>query len=118
MHGVPILLKDNIYTDDSMTTAAGSYAFVGAKPPREATAVQKLREAGAILLGKTNLSEFANFRSTNASNGWSPRGGQTFGAYVPDQESQGSSSGSGVAVALGLAPVSLGTEASSTVLFI
>lgn len=73
--------------------------------------MHNLRKAGAILLGKTNLSEFANFRSTNASDGWSPRGGQTFGAFVPLQASEGSSSGLGVAVALGLAPAALGTEA-------
>ncbi|KAI7784840.1 hypothetical protein LA080_009159 [Diaporthe eres] len=113
LRDVPILLKDNIYTEDRMTTSAGLYAFVGARPAREGTAVHNLRKAGAILLVNSNLSEFANFRSTNASDGWSPRGGQTFGAFVPLQASEGSSSGSGVAVALGLAPAALGTEALS-----
>ncbi|KAK5652961.1 hypothetical protein OQA88_9440 [Cercophora sp. LCS_1] len=98
-----------------MATSAGSYALLGSSPPREASVIERLRKAGAIILGKSNLSEFANFRSTNATNGWSPRGGQTWGAFVPGQASQGSSSGSGVAMPLGLAPGSLGTETDGSI---
>ncbi|KAH6630995.1 glutamyl-tRNA amidotransferase subunit A [Chaetomium sp. MPI-SDFR-AT-0129] len=115
LHGVPILVKDNICTNDGMATSAGSFAFLGSSPPREATVISRLRRAGAVILGKTNLSEFANFRSTDATNGWSPRGGQTWGAYIPGQASEGSSSGSGVAMALGLAPGSLGTETDGSI---
>lgn len=107
---MPILLKDNIYTNDRTNTTAGSYAFLGARKAEEGTIVTRLREAGAILLGKTNLSEWANFRSTNATGGWSARGGQTLGAFVKKQASGGSSSGSAVAISLGLATISLGTD--------
>lgn len=115
LHGVPILLKDNIYTNDRTNTTAGSYAFLGARKAEEGTIVTRLREAGAILLGKTNLSEWANFRSTNATGGWSARGGQTLGAFVKKQASGGSSSGSAVAISLGLATISLGTDTDGSI---
>jgi amidase len=93
-----------------METTAGSYALVGAKPEKEASVVSKFRKAGAIILGKTNLSEWANFRSTLSSSGWSPRGGQTMGIYYPNSQPSGSSAGSGVATSLGLCVASLGSE--------
>jgi amidase len=83
LHGIPILLKDNIATADRMMTTAGSLALAGAKPPKDAFIVERLREAGAVMLGKTNLSEWANFRSTHSSSGWSGRGGQTKNPYRP-----------------------------------
>ena len=95
-----------------MQTSAGSYALDGARFSHEAEVIKRLRRAGAIILGKTNLSEWANFRSHSSSNGWSARGGQTYGAFAPRQDPGGSSSGSAVAVALGLSVVSLGTEVS------
>ena len=94
LHGIPILIKDNIDTKDRMMTTAGSLALVGSKPARDAFIVQKLREAGAVILGKTNLSEWANFRSTKSSSGWSGRGGQTKNPYVLERNPCGSSSGS------------------------
>ncbi|KAI1087071.1 glutamyl-tRNA amidotransferase subunit A [Rostrohypoxylon terebratum] len=115
LHGVPILLKDNIYTNDRTETTAGSYAFLGARKAQEGTIITRLREAGAVILGKTNLSEWANFRSTNATGGWSARGGQTFGAFAEKQSSGGSSSGSAVAMSLGLATVSLGTDTDGSI---
>lgn len=116
LHGIPILIKNNIATDDLMNTTAGSFALIGAKVPRDATVAAKLRQAGAIILGKTNLSQWANFRSSNSSNGWSATGGQTYAAYHPLQDPSGSSSGSGVASSLGLALASLGTETSGSIL--
>lgn len=116
LHGIPVLLKDNIATDDRMQTTAGSLALLGAKPPRDAFVAWKLREAGAILLGKANLSEWANFRSTSSSSGWSARGAQTLNPYVLDRSPCGSSSGSAVAVAANLAAVSLGTETDGSIL--
>ncbi|KAL9623047.1 MAG: hypothetical protein Q9160_002561 [Pyrenula sp. 1 TL-2023] len=116
LHGIPILIKNNIATDDKMTNTAGSYALIGAKVPEDSTMAAKLRKAGAIILGKTNLSQWANFRSSNSSNGWSAYGGQTFGAYVPNQDPSGSSSGSGVSSSLGLALAALGTETSGSIL--
>ncbi len=116
LHGIPILLKNNIATADRMQNTAGSYALLGATVPRDSTMAAKLRQAGAVLLGKTNLSQWANFRSTNSSNGWSAYGGQTLGAYVENQDPSGSSSGSGVASSLGLALASLGTETSGSIL--
>ena len=110
LHGVPILIKANIATADKMTTTAGSFALYGATVPRDSGVAAKLRSAGAIILGKTNLSQWANFRSLNTSNGWSAYGGQTFGAYYPQQDPSGSSSGSGVAASIGLALAALGTE--------
>jgi amidase len=100
---------------DKMNNTAGSYALLGAKVPRDSTVAAKLRKAGAVILGKTNLSQWANFRSSNSSNGWSAQGGQVYGAYYPGQDPSGSSSGSGVASSLGLAAVSLGTETDGSI---
>lgn len=116
LHGIPILLKNNIATDDEMNNTAGSYALLGAKVPSDSTMAAKLRKAGAILLGKTNLSQWANYRSNNSSNGWSAYGGQTEGAYFPGQDPSGSSSGSGVSSSLGLALACLGTETDGSIL--
>ena len=110
LHGVPIALKDNIATHDRMHTTAGSLALAEAVPERDAFIVRKLRESGAIILGKTNLSEWANFRSTHSSSGWSARGGQTRNPYALDRSPSGSSSGTGAAVAASLAAVGVGTE--------
>jgi len=110
LFGVPILLKDNIDTGDGMLTTAGSLALVGSKRPRDAFIVRKLREAGALILGKTNLSEWANFRSTHSSSGWSGRGGQTRNPYALNRNPCGSSSGSAAAIAADLAVVAVGTE--------
>lgn len=99
-----------------MNNTAGSYALLGAKVPRDSTVAAKLRKAGVIILGKANLSQWANFRSSNSSNGWSAHGGQVYGAYYPDQDPSGSSSGSGVASSLGLALASLGTETDGSIL--
>ncbi|KAF2680816.1 amidase signature enzyme [Lentithecium fluviatile CBS 122367] len=116
LHGLPILIKNNIATADLMNNTAGSYALLGAKVPRDATVAAKLRKAGAVILGKTNLSQWANFRSTNSSNGWSAHGGQVYGAYYPGEDPSGSSSGSGVSSSLGLAAASLGTETDGSIL--
>src|SRR6266516_4267588 len=116
LHGIPILLKDNIATADAMQTTAGSLALVGSRPPRDAFVVQKLRQAGAIILGKTNLSEWANFRSNASSSGWSGRGGQGRNPYVLDRTPCGSSSGSASAIAANLAAASLGTETDGSIL--
>ncbi|GAB1310578.1 Amidase domain-containing protein [Madurella fahalii] len=116
LHGIPILLKDSIATDDKMENTAGSYALLGARVPEDSTVVAKLREAGAVILGKTSLSQWAHFRSLNTSNGWSAIGGQTEGAYFPRQDPSGSSSGSGVASSLGLALAALGTETHGSIL--
>lgn len=116
LHGIPILIKNNIATADQMNNTAGSYALLGSKVPSDSTVAAKLRKAGAILLGKTNLSQWANYRSDNSSNGWSAYGGQTEGAYYPGQDPSGSSSGSGVASSLGLALGSLGTETDGSIL--
>jgi amidase len=116
LHGIPILIKNNIATKDKMNNTAGSYALLGAKVPRDSTMAKKLRQAGAVILGKTNLSQWANYRSDNTSNGWSAYGGQTEGAYYPKQDPSGSSSGSAVASSLGLALASLGTETDGSIL--
>ena len=116
LHGIPILLKDNIATLDKMETTAGSLALVGSRPARDAFVAQKLREAGAVLLGKANLSEWANWRSTSSSSGWSARGGQTRNPYVLDRTACGSSSGSAVAIAANLAAASLGTETDGSII--
>ena len=116
LHGIPILIKGNIATADKMTTTAGSFALYGATVPKDSGVAGKLRRAGAIILGKTNLSQWANFRSVNSTNGWSAYGGQCEGAYIPDQDPSGSSSGSGVAASLGLALACLGTETSGSIL--
>ncbi len=111
LHRVPVLLKDHIWTLNKSLTTAGSYALLGGKSTEEASIVTRLRKAGAILLGKANMSEWAIFRSMNSSDGWSPRGGQTMGPYYPRSSLEGSSSGSCVATALGLAFEAIGTEA-------
>jgi amidase len=115
LFGVPILIKDNIDTADAMHTTAGSLALVGSKPPRDAFIVGKLRAAGALILGKTNLSEWANFRSTRSSSGWSGRGGQTLNPYALNRNPCGSSSGSGAAIAADLAVVAVGTETDGSI---
>lgn len=115
LHGIPVLLKDNIDTGDQMPTTAGSRALAGSIAPDDATIVAKLRDAGAIILGKTNLSEWANFRSTHSSSGWSGLGGQTHNPYRLDCNPCGSSSGSGVAVAANLCVVALGTETNGSI---
>jgi amidase len=115
LHGIPILIKDNIATADSMQTTAGSLALSGSKVPRDAFVVERLREAGAVLLGKTNLSEWANFRSTHSSSGWSARGGQCRNPYALDRTPSGSSSGSGVAVAVNTCAVAVGTETDGSI---
>src|SRR5215213_8301845 len=115
LHGIPILIKDNIDTQDRMMTTAGSLALVGARPARDAFVAQKLREAGAVILGKTNLSEWANFRSNKSSSGWSGRGGQTRNPYALDRNPCGSSSGSGAAVAANLCAAAIGTETDGSI---
>ncbi|NVJ18831.1 amidase [Myxococcus sp. AM010] len=115
LHGIPVLLKDNIATADRMQTTAGSLALVGARPPRDAFIVERLRAAGAVILGKTNLSEWANFRSTRSASGWSARGGQTRNPYALDRTPSGSSSGSGAATAANFCAVSVGTETDGSI---
>ncbi len=116
LHGIPILLKENIATTDRMETTAGSLALLGARPAHEAFITQQLRAAGAVILGKANLSEWANFRSSGSSSGWSARGGQTRNPYVLDRTPCGSSSGSAVAVAANLVAASIGTETDGSIL--
>src|SRR5262249_61269376 len=106
----PLLLKDNIDTGDKMQTTAGSFALAGQPAVRDSTVAAKLRAAGAVILGKTNLSEWANFRSTHSSSGWSGRGGQCHNPYAIDRNPCGSSSGSGAAVAANLCVAALATE--------
>jgi amidase len=115
LHGIPILVKDNFATDDRMETAAGSLALVGSRVPRDAFVVKGLRDAGAVILGKANLSEWANFRSTQSSSGWSGRAGQCLNPYVLDHNPCGSSSGSGAAAAANLAAGTLGTETDGSI---
>ncbi|MBN1223554.1 MAG: amidase, partial [Candidatus Aminicenantes bacterium] len=115
LHGIPVLIKDNIDTADRMQTTAGSLALIGSKVSKDAFIVQQLRKAGAVILGKTNLSEWANFRSTRSSSGWSARGGQVKNPYVLDRSPDGSSAGSGVAVAANLCSVAVGTETDGSV---
>jgi amidase len=115
LHGIPVLLKDNIATTGRMHTTAGSVALLEATVPREAFLVGRLRAAGAVVLGKTNLSEWANFRSTHSSSGWSGRGGQCRNPYVLDRSPSGSSSGSGAAVAANLCAVAVGTETDGSI---
>ncbi len=115
LHGIPVLIKDNIATMDAMETSAGSLALVGAKAPRDAFVVKRLREAGAVVLGKTNLSEWANFRSTRSTSGWSSRGGLTKNPYALDRNTSGSSSGSGAAIAASLATLAVGTETDGSI---
>jgi amidase len=115
MHGIPVLIKDNIATHDRMSTSAGSLALDGVIAPRDAFLVGKLRAAGAVLLGKTNLSEWANFRSTQSSSGWSGRGGQCRNPYALDRNPCGSSSGTGAAISASFATVGIGTETDGSV---
>ena len=117
LHGIPIMLKDNYDTADKMQTTAGSLALVGAPTPKQdAFVVKKLRDAGAIIMGKTNLSEWANFRGNRSISGWSGRGGQTNSPYFLDQNPCGSSSGSGVAVSANLTAAALGTETNGSII--
>jgi len=115
LHGIPVLVKDNIDTADRMHTSAGSLALADSIAARDAFIVERLRAAGAVLLGKTNLSEWANFRSTRSTSGWSSRGGQTRNPYALDRNPCGSSSGSGTAVAASLCAVAIGTETDGSI---
>lgn len=116
LHGIPVLIKDNIATHDRMSTTAGSLALAGSIAPRDAFLVEQLRAAGAVILGKTNLSEWANFRGDRSTSGWSGRGGQTRNPYALDRNPSGSSSGSAVAVAANLCAVAIGTETDGSIL--
>jgi len=116
LHGIPILLKDNIATADRMETTAGSLALLRSRVPRDAFVAQQLRKAGTVLLGKTNLSEWSNFRSTASSSGWSGRGGQGLNPYVLDRSPFGSSSGAASATAANLTTVAVGTETNGSIL--
>ena len=115
LHGIPILIKDNIDTADHMQTTAGSLALMGSHAARDSFVAQKLREAGAVILGKTNLSEWANIRSSHSVSGWSGRGGLTRNPYALDRNPCGSSSGSGAAVAASLCALAVGTETDGSV---
>ncbi|MEW6168871.1 MAG: amidase [Pseudomonadota bacterium] len=115
LHGIPVLLKDNIDTGDRMLTTAGSFALVDSRPADDAFVVARLRAAGAVILGKTNLSEWANFRSTRATSGWSARGGQTRNPYGRERNPCGSSAGSAVAVAVAMTAVAVGTETNGSI---
>ena len=116
LHGIPVLIKDNIDTGDKMMTTAGSLALQGHKAANDAFIIKRLRESGAVLLGKTNLSEWANFRSNQSSSGWSSRGGQTRNPCVLDRNPCGSSSGSGAAVAANMCAVAIGTETDGSII--
>jgi amidase len=115
LHGIPVLIKDNIDTADRMMTTAGSLALVGSKPPKDSFVAQKLRAAGAVILGKTNLSEWANIRSSHSTSGWSGRGGQTRNPYALDRNPCGSSSGTGAGISANLAAVGIGTETDGSI---
>jgi amidase len=115
LHGIPVLIKDNIATADRMQTTAGSLALVGSKPPRDAFIAQKLREGGAVILGKTNLSEWANIRSNHSISGWSGRGGQTKNPYALDRNPCGSSSGTGAGISSNFAAIGIGTETDGSI---
>lgn len=115
LHGIPMLVKDNIDTGDKMMTTAGSLALEGHHAAEDAFIIKKLRAAGAVLLGKTNLSEWANFRSSRSTSGWSSRGGQTRCPYVLDRNPSGSSAGSGAAVAANLCTIAIGTETDGSI---
>ncbi|WP_231577960.1 amidase [Thermorudis peleae] len=115
LHGIPVLLKDNLDTADKLSTTAGSLALVGAKPPADSTVAARLRAAGAVILGKANMSEWANFRSIRSSSGWSARGGQGRNPYALDRNPCGSSSGSAQAVSANLAAISIGTETDGSI---
>ena len=115
LHGIPVLIKDNIGTADRMETTAGSLALLGARPAADAHVVKRLRDAGAVILGKTNLSEWANFRSTHSSSGWSGRGGQCRNPYALDRNASGSSSGSGAAAAASMCAAAIGSETDGSI---
>jgi amidase len=115
LHGIPILIKDNIGTHDRMQTTAGSLALIGAIPPKDSFVARKLREAGAVILGKTNLSEWANWRSNHSTSGWSGRGGLTRNPYALDRNPCGSSSGSGAAASANLCAAAIGTETDGSI---
>jgi amidase len=115
LHGIPLLIKDNVGTADRMNTTAGSLALLGATPSSDAHIVRHLRDAGVVILGKTNLSEWANFRSSHASSGWSGRGGQCRNPYALDRNPSGSSSGSGAAAAASLCAITVGTETDGSI---
>lgn len=116
LHGIPVLIKDNIGTHDRMMTTAGSLALLGSIPPRDSFVAHKLRKAGAIILGKTNLSEWANFRSSRSTSGWSGRGGLTKNPYALDRNTSGSSSGTGAAVSANLCAIGIGTETDGSII--
>ena len=116
LHGIPAIIKDNLDTHDRMMTTAGSLALLGSIAPRDSFVVQQLREAGVVILGKSNLSEWANFRGDRSSSGWSSRGGQTNNPYALDYNPSGSSSGSAVAVAANLCAVAIGTETDGSII--
>ena len=115
LHGIPVLIKDNLGTADKMSTTCGSLAMVGFTPPKDSAVAAKLRAAGAVILGKTNLSEWANCRSSHSSSGWSGRGGQTHNPYALDRNPCGSSSGSGAATSANLCAASIGTETNGSI---
>ncbi len=115
LHGAPVLIKDNIDTADKMMTTAGSLALVGSKPPKDSYVAQRLRAAGAVILGKTNLSEWANIRSSHSTSGWSGRGGLTKNPYALDRNPCGSSAGSGAAVSANLCAAAIGTETDGSI---
>lgn len=115
MHGIPVVIKDNIDTADRMMTTAGSLALVGSKPPQDSFVAQKLRSAGAVILGKTNLSEWANIRCSHSSSGWSGRGGLTRNPYALDRNPCGSSSGTGAGISANLCAVGIGTETDGSI---
>jgi amidase len=115
LHGIPVLIKDNIGSGDKMRTTAGSLALAGSTPPKDAFIIERLRAAGAVLLGKTNLSEWANYRSTHSISGWSGRGGLTRNPYVLNRNTSGSSSGTGAAIAATFATIGIGTETDGSI---
>src|ERR1700694_5327810 len=115
LHGIPVLIKDNIDTADRMNTTAGSLAMLGSRPPADAFVAAQLRKAGAVILGKTNLSEWANIRSSHSTSGWSGRGGLTRNPYALDRNPCGSSSGTGAAVSANLCVAGVGTETDGSV---
>ena len=115
LHGIPVLIKDNIGTSDHMMTTAGSLALSGFTPTKDSGVARRLRESGAVILGKTNLSEWANFRSSHSSSGWSGRGGQTHNPYATDRNPCGSSSGSGAGASANLAAITVGTETDGSI---
>src|SRR5579871_5076305 len=115
LHGIPVLIKDNIGTADRMMTTAGSLALIGSKPPRDSFVAAQLRRAGAVILGKTNLSEWANIRSSHSTSGWSGRGGLTRNPYALDRNPCGSSSGTGAGVSANFAAGGIGTETDGSI---